>query len=667
MKRFWAALLAVSWCPWIWATPAHAADGARPPVEAFGTVPAVNDVNISPNGELLAWIDNSGAHPAVEIFDLNKGGTILRMSPEGLKVRGISWSDDETLLISVSFTRSIQLANGAMSEPFEFVRISALNVRTRKNVVLMADREEFAYVSSAELLLPRTEAPKKILMASWFWSQTNYKEQTGTRLGGGRKDAGWTYNLFEVDTATGTSNMLQAGSPYTTDWVLDANNQPVARVEWNPSGQRFSVLHRRGPSWVEIFNLTGERPIVRGETADGSLLMFGALGRDRSALWRLPVDGGAPEVLMADEHDEITYPLFDSYSARILGVWLEGSEPKVRWMDESARKRAEALQKTFADASVRIIGRSADSSRVVVETSTRSKPATFYLVDYKRGAADIVGEAYPLLANATLSEVQTLSYKARDGYEITAYLTLPAGVESKRLPLIALPHGGPESRDEPRFDWLAQFLASRGYAVIQPQFRGSTGFGMAHRRAGYRQWGKLMQDDVTDGVKAMIERGVADASRICIAGASYGGYAALAGAAFTPELYACAISINGVSDLPMMLGYERASQGKESNSVAYWSDHIGSRSDEQVIAKSPARNVENVRAPILLLHGNNDTVVPPEQAKVILKALRGKGKSVKFVDLPGEDHWLTFSESRKRVLAEMETFLAEHLAVKTGG
>jgi dipeptidyl aminopeptidase/acylaminoacyl peptidase len=660
MKRFWAAWLAA-----VWLCLAHAADAARPPVEAFGTVPAVNDVSLSPNGQLLAWIDNSGAHPRVQIFDLAKGDSLLRMNPDGLKVRGIVWSDDETLLISVSLTRTMRLTGGDMN--VEFVRTSALNVRTRKNVVLLADKEEFAYVSNARLLLPRTETPKKVLMASWFWSTVNYKQETGSRLVGGRKDAGWTYNLFEVDTQTGTSNMLHAGSPYTTDWVVDAKNQPVARVEWNPDSSRFSVLHRRGQGWTEILNLaTGEQPSVRGETDDGSLLMFGALGRDRSSLWRLPVDGSAPRIMLEDEQYEIAYPLSDTYSRRILGVWLEGPEPRVRWLDESARKRSEALHKTFAGAYSRIIGRSADNSRVLVEVSTRSKPSTFYLVDYKRGAADIVGEAYPLLANAALGEVQTLSYKARDGYEITAYLTLPAGADPKQLPLIALPHGGPESRDEPVFDWLAQFLASRGYAVLQPQFRGSTGFGDAHRRAGYRQWGKLMQDDVTDGVKAMIEQGVADPGRICIAGASYGGYAALAGAAFTPELYACAISINGVSDLPIMLGYERAFHGRESDSVAYWSDHIGSRTDEQVIAKSPARNVTNVRAPILLLHAKNDTVVPPEQARVMVKALQDKGKAVKFVELPGEDHWLSLSESRTRVLAEMEAFLAEHLAVKAG-
>jgi dipeptidyl aminopeptidase/acylaminoacyl peptidase len=227
--------------------------------------------------------------------------------------------------------------------------------------------------------------------------------------------------------------------------------------------------------------------------------------------------------------------------------------------------------------------------------------------------------------------------------------------------MVVLPHGGPESRDARAFDWLAQFLASRGYAVLQPQFRGSTGYGEAHRKAGYRQWGRLMQDDVSDGVKALIEQGIADPKRICIVGASYGGYAALAGAAFTPELYACAVSINGVSNLPAMLSFEETYSGKDSDSVSYWKDHIGSRTSPEVISRSPSRAAANVRAPVLLLHGVNDSVVPITQSREMATALKSLAKPYTLIELPGEDHWLSRSDSRTRVLTEMEAFLATHL------
>jgi dipeptidyl aminopeptidase/acylaminoacyl peptidase len=300
---------------------------------------------------------------------------------------------------------------------------------------------------------------------------------------------------------------------------------------------------------------------------------------------------------------------------------------------------------------------------VITQVETPSSPPVYYLVDFAAKKADIVGEAYPALANAKLGEVRMLTYKARDGADVPAYLTLPPGSSGKNLPLIMLPHGGPESRDDYEFNWLPQFLATRGYAVLQPQFRGSTGFGESWRKAGYRQWGLLMQDDVTDGVKAMIEQGIADAKRVCIVGWSYGGYAALAGAAFTPDLYRCVVSINGVSDLPEMLNYDRlrAVDGDESDSVAYWRNHIGSSTDRAVVEKSPARAAMNVKAPVLLLTATNDTVVPSSQSTMMAHALSTFDKPATLVQIKGDDHWLSQTTTRLQVLKETEKFLQTHL------
>jgi dipeptidyl aminopeptidase/acylaminoacyl peptidase len=301
---------------------------------------------------------------------------------------------------------------------------------------------------------------------------------------------------------------------------------------------------------------------------------------------------------------------------------------------------------------------------VIAKVEDDAHPPIYYLVDFAKKSADIVNEAYPLLVGVKLGAVRDFAYEARDKYALTAYLTLPPGAEEKKLPLVVMPHGGPEWRDTPGFDWLAQFLASRGYAVLQPQFRGSTGFGQAHADAGRRQWGLRMQDDVTDGVRALIDKGIADPKRVCIVGWSYGGYAALAGATFTPELYACAASIAGVSDLPDMVGFEFRSGGRESNSLVYWRDHIGAPTDPQVIANSPARSAGTVRAAILLIHGVDDTVVPISQSQHMARALKTAGKSYELIELPGEDHWMmTSSSSRIRTLTELERFLGKYLSV----
>ena len=265
------------------------------------------------------------------------------------------------------------------------------------------------------------------------------------------------------------------------------------------------------------------------------------------------------------------------------------------------------------------------------------------------------------MARAPLGESQAIEYLARDGKTIPAYLTLPPGGNRKNLPLVVMPHGGPEDRDSAHFDYLTQFIATRGYAVLQPQFRGSTGFGEAYRNAGRHEWGGLMQDDVTDGVRHLVADGTADPARICIVGGSYGGYAALAGAAYTSGLYACAASIAGVSDLPLMLIEVARQRGGDSDAIAYWLGHIGEPMDPKIAAKSPARSVATIRAPILLMHGIDDSIVPILQSESMSAALRKAGKPVKFVKLKGEDHWLSQSDTRLQVLQELEKFLAQYL------
>jgi dipeptidyl aminopeptidase/acylaminoacyl peptidase len=486
-------------------------------------------------------------------------------------------------------------------------------------------------------------------------------------LAGGRKDEGWTYDVYKVDTQSGEPRLVRGGTPFTREWAVDATGEPIARTEWHPDRSRWTLMAGRGATWKEIFATdSGEAPALLGLADDGSgILIRAALDRPHVAIWRVPLDGGAPQMAVGDDNSDIGTLIRDPYSDAILAAWSSGADPKVLWLDDKARARAEQWKKTFGGKSVDLMGRSADGTRSLVAVGTHATPDTYYLVDYKKGTADIVGEEYPALEMVTLGEVREFTYKARDGYGVPAFLTLPPGGADKQLPLVVLPHGGPESRDVRHFDWLAQFLASRGYAVLQPQFRGSTGYGEAHRKAGYRQWGGLMQDDVSDGVKALFEQGVADPARVCIAGASYGGYAALAGATLTPELYACAISINGVSDLPAMLAFQAAHGGEESDSLAYWKDHIGSATDPAVASKSPARNAAGVRAPVLMLHGVDDSVVPVEQSRKMARALKSANKPYTFIELPGEDHWLSSSASRIQVLAEMEKFLAEHL--KPGG
>jgi dipeptidyl aminopeptidase/acylaminoacyl peptidase len=631
-----------------------------PPATAFGRTPTMEFAALSPSGNLVAWLDNGGARPILFIFDLAKSAIRTRIGPPpDATVRGLDWYDDETLLVHGSGAYQPDVSGPT----YEWFRTLAFDINTGKSHFLLHTGGTLRNVTGSSLLALRIPKPKTVIMASWDFSLTNYKQPTASRIAGGRKDEGWTYNLYEVDIASGAPKLMESGTPFTAEWVVDNDGQAVARSEWQTNRSSFTVLHRVGRSWDEIFHLeSGEAPDLLGITSDGSgILMRAALNRPYRAIWRVPFDGSAPQPVISDEHSDIGGLIRDPYSQAVVAAWSTGADPHILWLDDKAQTRAEGLKRSFGGKQADLLGRSADNMRALVSVSTHATPAVYYVIDYQKHTADILGEEYPALAKVALGDVQELTYKARDGYDIPAFVTTPAGAGDRKLPLVVLPHGGPESRDVRDFDWLAQFLASRGYAVLQPQFRGSTGYGEAHRKAGYRQWGRLMQDDVTDGVKALIEQGKVDPKRVCIVGASYGGYAALAGAAFTPELYACAVSIAGVSDLTAMLYYEENFGGKESDSLSYWKDHIGPATSPDVISKSPAHAAAHVRAPILLLHGLNDSVVPIAQSREMAKELKSANKPYTLVELPGEDHWLSRSETRTRVLTEMDKFLATYL------
>nr|WP_285817814.1 alpha/beta fold hydrolase [Echinimonas agarilytica] len=246
---------------------------------------------------------------------------------------------------------------------------------------------------------------------------------------------------------------------------------------------------------------------------------------------------------------------------------------------------------------------------------------------------------------------------------INALLTLPPQIPAKDLPAVVMPHGGPESYDQISFDFMAQYFASQGYAVIQPNFRGSTGFGTAYKLAGRGEWGRKMQDDVTDSLKHFATQGVVDADRVCIVGASYGGYSALAGGAFTPELYKCVVAIAPVADLPLMMKDTQRYTSKYSWVRTYWDRVIqdGNADDDMLEAISPINHVNKFKAPVLLIHGNDDTVVPMKQSLAMEDALEDADKTVTFIELHKEDHYLSNPRTRLEALEATGSFVNKYL------
>jgi cephalosporin-C deacetylase-like acetyl esterase len=578
-----------------------------------------------------------------------------------MKLASLRWADDSNLLITVRRTHKVIAEK---TRTYEFWRTLSASIPTGKLEMLLMRDNSRQWVTGATLVAHQTAEPGKVVMSSWDFSATARREEIGTRLHNNRRDSGWVHNLYLVDLQSGEGKRLEQGSPFTDEWVVDAAGSVIARGEWDAKRGNYRVLCRSGGGWKTAFEQTGSGLTLAAISADSmSALAIGQVGDSGRNLWRVPCDGGAPQVVVSEPPMDLESFVLDPMTGAVAGARAGGDAQRRVWIDKSLSAKEASLARAFPGKPVSIQGRSRDGKRVLARVSGPVSAPTYYLVDDTTRKAEMVGESYPRLTEASLGEVRALTYTARDGAKIPAYLTLPPGGGGKDLPLVVLPHGGPQARDDFDFDWWAQFLASRGYAVLQPQFRGSTGFGDAHRRAGYREWGGIMQHDVTDGVKHLISQGVARADRICIVGASYGGYAALAGAAFTPELYRCAVSVAGVSDLPAFIGYveKRSADGDESDAVSYWTDHIGPKLDPNVAKASPAKAAAAVQAEVLLIHGIDDTVVPLSQSVIMQKALEEEGKAVKLLKLLGEDHWLSRSETRVRMLVEIEAFLRKHL------
>jgi dipeptidyl aminopeptidase/acylaminoacyl peptidase len=643
------------------AAPAAATASVPPPgPSVFGALPAVSSPALSPGGARLAWVEQGDAGSRVVAFEVGSGAR-ARVIPiaKDLKPRSVAWADDDTLLVDVSIAHEVD-----RRRTYEFFRTLAVDFDggAPARLLLMGDPER-RWVTNADLLSMRGSRPGTVVMGTLHYMVAAEAAATDSRIAPRQERTGWRYGLFEVDTRTGKATMLDPGTPTTSQWVISADGRPVARADYSTDPSRFRVAVLDGRQWREIL----DRPIREMTLADlapdgKSIVALGEAGGDRVKLWQLPLDGAPMRVLYEHPEYDLEGLARDAYTRAPIAVDVGGSTPAVHWLDPAAEALHAKLARAFPGRTVEVQSRSRSGQRVIAGVGSASAPTVYYLVDFEQRRADIAAETYPGLAGVALGEVETFSYTSRDGVTIPAYVTYPPGLPRKDLPMIVLPHGGPAARDRPEFDWLVQFLATRGYAVLQPQFRGSTGFGREFREAGYREWGGRMQNDVSDGVRTMVARGAADGGRVCIVGASYGGYAALAGATMTPDLYRCAVSINGVADLPAMLAYASRNRSEAKDRFKLYEEFVGHPWDADLRQRSPAAIASRARVPILLLHGAEDTVVPVDQSRMMARALEDAGRPHTFVKLPGEDHWLSRPATRVRVLEELERFLAEQLA-----
>lgn len=640
-----AAMVALGWSTTVQAAP--------PPASAFGRIPAVVQAAISPNGQRIALLGGKSDQRFVSIATLDQPGLPMLQLGEVEGV-GVRWAGDEFVLTRVAYWEKYGARNVYRMERTITVTPEA------KAVARLFSADPVSALLTEQSIVGITTEPVRAVALGLIESQ-GASSNMNTKLQRKGVESPYVMALWSMDPATGRGRLLERGDYDTDGWEVDPSGEVRVRLEVDELNHRFAVSGRgKGKSgWTRLWEGPDfeSRRAYFGYSAQDEAVYLGV--NDQLIAKRL-ADGSTSVVA---EGFTTTTPrlIWDRHRATAIGVDTGAEKPAIKWLDAEMGAVHATLSKAFREKAVSLESWSADRTRFVARVGAPSAPGVWYLFDKTRKELSPLGEEYPELKDASLGTTKWITYRARDGLDIPAYVTSPPGATAGRAPLVVLPHGGPTSRDPYDFGYMAQFLASRGYVVLQPQFRGSAGFGSAFEKAGQGEWGGKMQTDLLDGVAALAANGMIDPTRACIVGVSFGGYAALAGVSLHPGAYRCAISIAGVADLGLLLQEEARLYGREAAGLGELQRLVGRSSGETLAATSPARQAAKVQAPILLIHGDKDTVVLPEQSEVMAKALKAAGKPYEYVVLKDENHYLTRAATRTQTLEAIEAFLAKHL------
>jgi len=481
-------------------------------------------------------------------------------------------------------------------------------------------------------------------------------------------------DLYRLNTKTGKKVLLTERVPgRVSKWVLDAQGVPRAAVT-NPRAtlkDEFWFRDSAEAPWRKISSVDGvatRRMEPAAFDTDGSLMVFSNLDSDTFKLYAFDAKGGKPGALI------LSHPLADLNTGRVIyspndfkpvGLSIDSDKPEVAWFDDKYAKLQALLDASLPKGNVNQF-RILDSGKVVVTSWSDRDPGQYLLYDPQKKQLEEVLRPQDWIQPDKMSPMTVVRYTARDGLEIPAYLSLPAGKPAKNLPLVAMIHGGPYgARDDWGFEPDVQFLANRGYAVLQPNFRGSGGFGFRLFTAGVKQWGQAMQDDITDGVRYLAAQGIVDPTRVCILGGSYGGYATLMGLTKDPDLYKCGIAEAAVSDIFWLgeLGYSDTNQIDSAGSEAFLDEMVGDPKTDQAMMKkySPRLHADQIKAPLMIVHAVRDQRVPFKHAEGMRDAMRAAGKDVEWVVYPDEAHGFAKFENRVDRYNKIEAFLKKNI------
>jgi len=616
--------------------------------KAFGTRETVQSMDISPSGKLLlAVVSGPGRTSIVKIMDAatKEAHPIIMSSGDPESVDWCRFASDTQLVCSYGGNAKVE------NDVAGFSRLVTLGV-DGKNLKQLGQPERATDLGihqfDGDILDWLPDDPGSVLM------QRTYVQQANTTGIGeaveGKEGLGVDKIQLSNMKVTSIEGAQKDADSYLTDGRGNVRMEIIARTIGDTLTGDYKVRYRRSGSnkWEDFSG--GGIPLAVEASSDSAFVLADNGGRD--ALYRVKLDGsGARSLIAANDKVDIDDVVRLGHGQRVIGYTYVDDRRRTVYFDNEIKSLAAALGSAIPQfPELSFVNASADGSKLLMFAYSDSDPGSFYLFDKTAKHLDELAPVRLPLISRQLASVQPISYPAADGVAVPAYLTLPPGSTGKDLPAIVLPHGGPEARDEGTFDWLAQFLAARGYAVIQPNFRGSGGYGDAWlAKNGFQGW-RTSIGDITAAAKYLVAKGIADPKRLAIVGWSYGGYAALLSAAEQPTLYKGVVAIAPVTDLNLLK--------KESNDFtnsAIVKSFVGSGPD--TIQGSPLRRAAEIKAPVLLFHGDLDGNVNIAHSDKMVAALKSAGDQAELVRFPGLDHQLDDSDARTQMLTRIGTFL----------
>lgn len=612
------------------ATAGAGAAFAKPPAEAFTPIPEIHDMVLSPDGKRVAWVQTSAEGDSVVERDLETGKITPVVKADAVKIDTLRYLTDDYLHLMVYRAEF----NATYKEVFEAASVHIFDLERKI---------PYRFDGYGQILAIDGDA-KRIVMAA--------------RSG-----------VMEIDLTTGNVASRGVGRQQESAYAVDRSGTLRAAQEINRETGSNKILAANGTDRRVIFEENSKAVEVRllGLMPDGA----GAIVEDRRQGDRVirPIalaDGAAGEPLFGLSGVEALAPFRDRTGA-IVGVSVASLYPRYEFFDADLTIDVRKVRSSFPGQAVSVVNWSDDKKKILVSVEGGIEPGRYAIFDREARKLTSLMDTRPAIQREDMGEVITIEYPARDGRKIGAVITWPARVppdQRKILPLVVMPHDSPDFYSGVSFDWMAQFLANEGYAVLQPNYRGSGGQGVEFRAAGYDQFGRMMQHDITDGVLALVKMGWADSDRVCIIGKGWGGYLALVNGAITPNQYRCVAAIGGITDLPDFMKRRQEGDQRYNDYVARWKLLLGDPEGNLTNQKrySPVNLVRQYSAPVLLIHTDLDRFSPDRQSSEMEKGLKANGKQVKRIFIERENDALIKEESRQRILRELGEFIAANMA-----